>query len=74
MLGRGFYNRHSAPQWAVIDHVLPWLEDALVSMNLPLAPDTIALADFGCSEGKNSIAVCPTGDGRSVGFLNGAGG
>ena len=41
MLGRGFYNRHSAPQWAVIDHVLPWLEDALVSMNLPLAPESL---------------------------------
>jgi hypothetical protein len=57
MLGGGFYNRHSAPQWAAIDYVLPWLEDALLSMNLPLAPDTIALADFGCSEGKNSIAA-----------------
>ena len=34
MLGRGFYNRHSAPQWAAIDCVLPWLEDALLSMNL----------------------------------------
>jgi gibberellin A4 carboxyl methyltransferase len=57
MLGRGFYNRHSAPQWAAIDYALPWLEDALQSMNLPVAPDTIALADFGCSEGKNSIAA-----------------
>jgi gibberellin A4 carboxyl methyltransferase len=57
MLGRGFYDRHSAPQWAAIDYVLPWLEDALPSMHLPLAPDTIALADFGCSEGKNSIAA-----------------
>jgi gibberellin A4 carboxyl methyltransferase len=57
MLGRGFYNRHSAPQWAAIDYVLPWLEDALLSMNLAVAPDTIALADFGCSEGKNSIAA-----------------
>ena len=57
MLGRGFYNRHSAPHWAVIDYVPPWLEDALLSMKLPLVPDTIGLADFGCSEGKNSIAA-----------------
>jgi hypothetical protein len=57
MLGGGFYDRHSAPQWAAIDHVLPWLEDAVLSMDLPLAPDTIGLADFGCSEGKNSIAA-----------------
>jgi gibberellin A4 carboxyl methyltransferase len=57
MVGRGFYNRHSAPQWAAIDYALPWLQDALVSMNLPSAPDTIMLADFGCSEGKNSIAA-----------------
>ena len=26
-------------------------------MDLPLAPHTVALADFGCSEGKNSIAA-----------------
>jgi gibberellin A4 carboxyl methyltransferase len=57
MVGRGFYNRHSAPQWAAIDYTLPWLEAALGSMNLPPAPDTITLADFGCSEGKNSIAA-----------------
>jgi hypothetical protein len=57
MLGGGFYNRHSAPQWAAIDYVLPWLEEALLSMDLPLAPHTVALADFGCSEGKNSIAA-----------------
>ena len=57
MLGGGFYNRHSAPQWATIAYVLPWLEEALLSMDLPLAPHTVALADFGCSEGKNSIAA-----------------
>jgi SAM dependent carboxyl methyltransferase len=57
MVGHGFYNRHSAPQWAAIDYVLPWLEDALASMSLPPTPNTITLADFGCSEGKNSIAA-----------------
>ena len=57
MVGRGFYNRHSAPQWAAIDYVLPWLEDALASMTLPPTPNTITLADFGCSEGRNSIVA-----------------
>jgi len=57
MVGRGFYNRHSAPQWSAIDYVLPWLEASLASMNLPTSPESITLADFGCSEGKNSIAV-----------------
>jgi len=57
MVGQGFYNRHSAPQWAAIEHVLPWLEIALESMELPVAPNAISLTDFGCSEGKNSIAV-----------------
>jgi gibberellin A4 carboxyl methyltransferase len=57
MVERGFYNRHSAPQWAAIDYALPWLEASLGSMDLPAVPDAIALADFGCSEGKNSIAV-----------------
>jgi gibberellin A4 carboxyl methyltransferase len=57
MVGHGFYNRNSAPQWAAIEYALPWLEASLESMKLPLTPDTITLADFGCSEGKNSIAV-----------------
>lgn len=57
MVGHGFYNRHSAPQWAAIEYALPWLEASLESMNLPLTPDAITLADFGCSEGKNSIAI-----------------
>lgn len=57
MVGHGFYDRHSAPQWAAIGCALPWLETLLESMDLPATPDIIALADFGCSEGKNSIAV-----------------
>jgi gibberellin A4 carboxyl methyltransferase len=57
MVGQGFYNRHSAPQWTTIEYTLPWLEASLGSMNLPTTPDVIKLADFGCSEGKNSIAI-----------------
>src|SRR5262245_14600037 len=57
MVGQGFYNRNSAPQWAAIDYALPWLEASLESIELSAAPETITLADFGCSEGENSIAV-----------------
>ena len=58
MLGRGFYNRHSAPQWAVIDYVLPWLEDALLSMKLPLVPDTIGLADLDVPRERTQSPPC----------------
>jgi gibberellin A4 carboxyl methyltransferase len=58
MVGHGFYNRHSAPQWAAIAHVLPWLDAVAASLHLAKTPPTtVGLADFGCSEGRNSIAV-----------------
>ncbi|MEO1089874.1 MAG: hypothetical protein AAFX81_04525 [Pseudomonadota bacterium] len=41
MLGEGFYDRHSAPQWAAIEAVLPWLEDAIATMDLPEPPATL---------------------------------
>ena len=57
MVGQGFYDRNSAPQWAAIEAVLPWLEEAIAGMQLADLPPTVALADFGCSEGRNSIQV-----------------
>ena len=30
MVAHGFYNRNSAPQWAAIEPVLPWLERLVV--------------------------------------------
>jgi hypothetical protein len=57
MVGHGFYDRNSAPQWAAIEAALPWLEEAVAEMRLAAEPETIALADFGCSEGRNSIQV-----------------
>jgi gibberellin A4 carboxyl methyltransferase len=57
MVGHGFYNRNSAPQWATIEAVLPWLEDAIADMPLSAEPGPVALADFGCSEGGNSVEV-----------------
>ncbi len=56
MTGGGFYNANSAPQWQAIEAVIPWLEEA--AAGLPLEGDgPVGLADFGCSEGRNSIAV-----------------
>ncbi len=57
MVGRGFYNRNSATQWAAIEVVLPWLEQAIAQMPLADPPATIGIADFGCSEGRNSVQV-----------------
>jgi gibberellin A4 carboxyl methyltransferase len=57
MVGGGFYNRHSAPQMSAIDHVMPWLEDAIGGVSFDDGAGTLGLADFGCSEGRNSIAV-----------------
>ncbi|MCP4385321.1 MAG: class I SAM-dependent methyltransferase [Hyphomicrobiales bacterium] len=57
MKGHGFYDRHSTPQRATIDAVLPWLEDAIANMRLTEGSPTIGVADFGCSEGRNSIAA-----------------
>jgi hypothetical protein len=57
MVGHGFYDRNSAPQWAAIEAILPWLDAAIAEMRLADLPPTIAVADFGRSEGQNSIQV-----------------
>ncbi len=57
MIGQGFYNRNSAPLMSAIDHVLSWLDNAVTDLSLGDGAGTIGLADFGCSEGRNSIAV-----------------
>jgi len=57
MVGRGFYNRNSATQLAAIDHVMPWLEAAAANLPLDDTLPAIVLADFGSSEGRNSITV-----------------
>ncbi|WP_424990513.1 hypothetical protein [Fluviibacterium sp. S390] len=53
--GQGFYDANSAPQWRAIEAVLPWIDEAVADMPVPSGVTT--LADFGCSEGRNSIAV-----------------
>ncbi|MEM8574488.1 MAG: hypothetical protein AAGF48_07620 [Pseudomonadota bacterium] len=57
MIGHGFYNQNSEPQWAATEYVLPWTVDAALSMDLSDPPHTVGLGDFGCSEGRNSVTV-----------------
>lgn len=57
MIGGGFYNANSAPQMAAIADVLPWIDGAVAAMSLPVAAPAFTIADFGCSEGRNSIEV-----------------
>lgn len=56
MTGGGFYNDNSTPQWDAIAAVLPLLEEALASLPLE-GSGPVTLADFGCSEGRNSISA-----------------
>ena len=58
MVGGGFYNRHSAPQMSAIDHVMPWLEDAIGGVSFDDGAGTLGLADFGCSEGRTPSPSC----------------
>lgn len=57
MIGGGFYNANSAPQMAAIAAVLPWIDDAIAAMSLPVSAPAFTIADYGCSEGRNSIEV-----------------
>ncbi|KZK92965.1 SAM dependent carboxyl methyltransferase [Pseudovibrio sp. Ad46] len=57
MAGGGFYDANSAPQWEQIAAVLPWLEDTLSSLPFEKGSGPVTFADFGCSEGRNSISV-----------------
>ena len=56
MTGGGFYNTNSAPQWSAIETVLPLIDEAAATLPIDGA-GPIGLADYGCSEGRNSIAV-----------------
>lgn len=57
MIGHGFYDHHSGPQWAAIQAVLPWLEEAIAGASPIKKSGSLGIADFGCSEGGNSIRV-----------------
>ena len=56
MTGQGFYDANSTAQWNAIAAVLPLLDSA--AAQFPVQSDSvITFADYGCSEGRNSIAV-----------------
>jgi hypothetical protein len=53
MEGDGFYNRNSAMQAAGIARVLPIWEK--VASSVPVGDETIVIADYGSSQGRNSM-------------------
>lgn len=55
MKGEGFYDQHSEAQSLALAAVGDWLRQAVADLSLPAAPAPIVVADFGCSEGQNSI-------------------
>ncbi len=57
MKGDGFYDRNSSPQMAAVAAVLPWLEDAVAQMDLSGSSAPVMVVDYGCSEGRNSLAA-----------------
>lgn len=57
MGGRGFYNAHSQLQHSAIRFGLPYLERALAVSPLPRAGRPFLVADYGSSEGRNSLEV-----------------
>jgi len=57
MVGGGFYNANSAPQWKAIEAVLSLVDQAGETLPVDDGNGPLCLADFGCSEGLNSIAV-----------------
>lgn len=56
MEGHGAYNRSSSVQAAGLSPAVPLLEQAAKSVALPDAPEPIVIADYGASEGRNSLA------------------
>ncbi len=56
MEGRGAYNKHGAIQAAGVASALPLLEKAVRNMELGSGDEPIVIADYGSSQGKNSLA------------------
>jgi hypothetical protein len=56
MEGHGAYNRSSEVQAAGLSPAVPLLERAAHAISLPQAPAPIVIADYGASEGRNSLA------------------
>lgn len=57
MVGGDYYNRHSQCQQNAIQFGLPLLERAIQAIPLPDPGSVMLVADYGSSEGKNSVEV-----------------
>jgi hypothetical protein len=57
MVGGDYYNRHSECQQNAIQFGLPLLERAIHAIPLPDPGNAILVADYGSSEGRNSVEV-----------------
>ena len=55
MEGHGAYNRSSRVQAAGLAAAIPLLRHAAETVPLAPAPEPIVIADYGCSEGHNSL-------------------
>jgi hypothetical protein len=55
MAGHGYYNQHSVLQAAAADLGLAALRQAACEVPLPTPPEALVVADYGCSEGQNSL-------------------
>jgi hypothetical protein len=55
MEGHGAYNRSSRVQAAGLAAAIPLLRRAAEAVSLAAAPEPIVIADYGCSEGHNSL-------------------
>jgi SAM dependent carboxyl methyltransferase len=51
----GYYDQHSSFQRATVAALLPWIDQAVADMTLPDERRPFTIADYGCSEGSNSI-------------------
>lgn len=55
MSGHGFYNKHSVIQAAAAEFGVQALRQAAAAVPLPAPPQPLIVADYGCSQGQNSM-------------------
>lgn len=68
MVGGGYYDEHSSFQADVAERGAALLKDAVAALTLPVDGQA-TIADYGCSEGRNSMATV----GRAIEFLTARG-
>lgn len=57
MKAGGYYDQHSTYQRVTVELFAPWINEAVAGMTLPKEEDSFTVADYGCSEGANSIVA-----------------